>query len=102
MSVDNNSIDSNNGLISAGTELSRYIPEPKNSYASSVAGFLKQLGAAALEQTEAVAGIDPTYAELIERQLEMQRQMMLVTMVSNIERTKHETEMSAVRNLRIA
>jgi|GEM_PF-4749154 len=44
--------------------------------------------------------IDNQYQNIINQQIDLQRQMMLVSMYTNIEKTKHDTKMAAVRNLR--
>ena len=54
-----------------------------------------------MSQAAGVAtGIMPEYMALINAQLEAQRQMQLVSLYSNIEKSKHETQMAAVRNIR--
>jgi hypothetical protein len=45
-------------------------------------------------------GVQGEYAELLNKQIEMQQQMQLVSMFSNIEKSRHETQMAAVRNIR--
>lgn len=45
-------------------------------------------------------GIDPQYMDLINKQIEMQEQMQLVSMTSNIEKSQHESKMAAIRNVR--
>jgi ABC-type methionine transport system permease subunit len=41
------------------------------------------------------------YAALLEMQREMQRELLTVTMLSNIERSKHEGKMAFARNIRV-
>ena len=53
-------------------------------------------------QLGGMVSIDPAYRQLIEQQIELQQQMMLVSMHSNLERSKHDTKMSAVRNIRVS
>ena len=43
-----------------------------------------------------------TQSLLLSQQQELQLQMMLTSMKSNILRTEHETKMAAVRNMRVA
>jgi hypothetical protein len=47
------------------------------------------------------AGVDAQYSPLLEKQLEVQVQMQLVSLYSNIEKSRHETEMAAIRNTRV-
>ena len=91
------------GGVSAGARaLSRLLPEPKSRLAKTFSSVLSGIGGALGAGTSAIAGgaIQSDYAELISKQLEVQQQMMLVSFVSNIEKSKHETEMAAVRNIR--
>lgn len=78
--------------------LSRIMPEPKSNY--SFSNILTNIKDSILGTGSSVVGIDSQYADLISKQMEMQEQMMLVSMVSNIEKTTHETKMAAVRNIR--
>ena len=45
--------------------------------------------------------ISPEYRDLIAMQMQVQQEMLNVTMVSNIEKSKHESRMAAVRNIRV-
>ncbi len=84
-------------IISHG--LGRFIPEPKNGAA---APFKAALSAVANSVSGATVfpGVDSQYAELLNKQMEVQQQMQLVSMFSNIEKSRHETQMAAVRNIR--
>lgn len=80
--------------------LGRFIPTPK----SSVSGFgkvLRTAGDALKSVSSTMVGIDPEYRSLIEKQIEVQTQMQLVSMESNIEKSKHETQMAPIRNIRV-
>lgn len=78
--------------------MSRFIPEPKNRLGFST--FLRGIENAA-SSAAGFAGISPEYASLLDKQIEVQLQMQLVSMYSNIEKSKHETQMAAVRNIRV-
>jgi hypothetical protein len=41
------------------------------------------------------------FQQLISTQIQVQRDMQLYTMISNLERSRHETEMAPVRNMRV-
>ena len=53
---------------------------------------------------ETIAGVDMgnigELRELIELQIQVQGQMQAISMLSNIEKDKHESRMAAIRNLR--
>jgi len=81
--------------------LGRFIPEPRSRagqiFRSVLNGVSSMFGRAA----GGIAGIDPGYQELLNRQIEAQQQMQLVSLESNIEKSKHETQMAAIRNIRV-
>ncbi len=84
--------------------LARYIPEPQNrlgfglsSIGSVVGGLASTLGGGSAPS----GTISPEYRDLLERQIEIQTQMQLVSMESNIEKSRHETQMAAIRNIRV-
>lgn len=83
----------------------RFGPEPVNRLAdgfSSILTGIKTIASASYAGCGgAAAGIDPFYADLLERQLEAQVQMQLVSMESNVEKSRHETQMAAIRNIRV-
>ena len=56
------------------------------------------LGRAGLD----LQGVDTEYADLLTQQMEVQKQMMLVSTISNVQKTEHDTDMAIVRNLRVA
>lgn len=85
----------------------RVIPELLNTATSLVkmaqptaAPFVDVLRTVATRTN--VAGIDPDYRDLIEKQMQFQEQMQRVSMETNVSRTEHETRMSVVRNVRVA
>ena len=43
----------------------------------------------------------PDYAALLNRQIEVQQMLQSANMNSNLEKTKHETYMAPIRNLRV-
>ncbi|MCB0328774.1 MAG: hypothetical protein KDD70_03900 [Bdellovibrionales bacterium] len=91
-------------LAQGQSGLVRIPPEPKSrlnfdfsSILSSVGGMV---GAAA---TSGISGaIEPRYLALINKQIEMQEQMQLVSLTSNVEKSRHESKMAAIRNVRTA
>jgi hypothetical protein len=86
--------------ITLGGPLSRSTFEPRGS--SGFGSILKNLiGNVVGRFSSEATGIDPKYSALIEKQLEMQEQMQLVSLYSNIIKSEHETHMAAVRNVRV-
>jgi hypothetical protein len=80
---------------------SYYLPEPSTT---GVGVFADVVGAVRSIAGE-VGGVslNPTgsFADLIQAQLQAQMEMQTTSMVSNIERSKHETKMTPVRNIRL-
>lgn len=93
-----------NGLSSIDQQnLNRYLPEPSSS---GVGMFRDVLDGARSIATTAVGGVSSAasgdFAALIDKQIESQKEMQTTTMVSNIEKSKHESKMSAIRNIRVS
>ncbi len=91
-------------------KVARFLPEPTNRSGLSFSSVLE--GASGL--VSKVAGIalggggaqqfpnlDPGYADLLQKQIEVQVQMQLMTLYSNIEKSQHETKMTSLRNIRV-
>jgi hypothetical protein len=83
-------------------QLQRFAPEPSNRLGFSVQRALGGVASFALDAAGSFAGIDPGYVDLINQQIMVQQQMQLVSMESNVEKSKHETMMAPIRNLRAA
>ena len=94
----NSSADNVHNSISA---LGRYTAQPNHRLGNT---FKQVLGIAeaAVGKAASIAGVDGDYAGILQQQMEMQRQMMMVSMISNTERTRHETNMVGVRNMRVS
>lgn len=95
-----NSIFRENSRNRAG--IGRYIPEPRNSAGPTFRGVMNTVGNVMRSASSGFSGIDGDYVEIINQQIEAQQQLQLVSLHSNIEKSKHETRMAAVRNVRTA
>ena len=84
----------------ASTNLLRLMPEPESSVSDTFSKVLKTVSSA-IDQTASITGLDPTYQDLISQQIEVQQQMQLVSLYSNIEKSKHESQMVPIRNIRV-
>ncbi|MDC0357835.1 hypothetical protein OAO01_03395 [Oligoflexia bacterium] len=104
MSIDQlkTSVDHSIGMIKQRIGMNRFYPEPKSGIAKTFSTVLNGVGKMLGGSVGAFSEIDPGYRELIEQQMEVQKQMQLVSLYSNIEKSKHETNMAAVRNVRAA
>ena len=89
------------GAVIETQGLGRFIPEPRSSAGLNFRNILSRVGAAVTGGASNLIGIDPAYRDLLMKQIEIQQQMQLVSMTSNIEKSKHETEMAAIRNIRV-
>jgi hypothetical protein len=92
--------DGSQAIALSGSPMYRNVPEPRNSGGSwlnhAVSGVNNVLGGAA-----SVFGGATDIPGLLNKQIEIQMIMQLVSMESNIARSKHETEMAPIRNMRI-
>jgi hypothetical protein len=79
----------------------RFVPEPRSSAGANFKAVIDTVGSVA-SSISSFPGLDPAYQSLISKQIEVQKQMQMVTLQSNIEKSKHETQMSAIRNMRAA
>jgi len=84
-----------------GFESLRNAVEPQSSLGTAFGGLVSGAASAVGGLVGNVVGIEPGYAALIAQQIHQQEQMQLVSLYSNIEKSKHETQMSAIRNVRV-
>jgi hypothetical protein len=100
------------GVASGSQGMLRFGPEPRSggSWVASATKALAGVAAAAFAPTGlgaaagGIAGVGNIPADaglLLAEQVRIQREMQIVTMISNVEKSKHETEMAPVRNLRV-
>lgn len=86
--------------LTLGSSVANSTVAPRSS--SSFGSMIQSVLGNVLGKTVgASTGIDPQYSALLEKQLEMQEQMQLVSLYSNIIKSQHETQMAAVRNIRV-
>lgn len=76
--------------------LAQFIPEPQSS-----AAIWKRALQGVASTLSGAAGLSPEYQDLLQQQIEIQQQMQLVTLESNLEKSRHETQMAAIRNMRV-
>lgn len=102
MSIDNVSGSGVASLTIGDSNINRFIPEPSNGLGDFFKGIVGGLGSAVTGAIEpALMGIDSQYLPFIEAQIHAQEQLQLVSMYSNIEKSKHESKMVAIRNVRV-
>ena len=91
-------------LQQGSSNLVRIPPEPKSRLSFNFGSLLSRVGGiAATAATSGISGsVDPTYMSLISKQIEMQEQLQLVSLTSNTEKSRHESKMAAIRNVRSA
>jgi hypothetical protein len=100
MEIGNNSL---NGLGLVSDQTAKYLPEPAvtgSGLFNDVLNVVSSLGSTAIGGVPAVVNGD--FASLLNAQLEASREMQSVSMVSNIEKSKHESKMAAIRNIRVS
>ncbi|RIL08080.1 MAG: hypothetical protein DCC75_09495 [Proteobacteria bacterium] len=85
-----------------GYSLARFIPEPKSRAAVGFGSLLSGAATVAGEIAGIAGGVgDPLNQTLLLEQLRSQREMQTVSLISNVEKSKHETQMVAIRNIRV-
>ncbi len=82
--------------------LDRFSPEPKSTLSTAFQKVLGGVSSFLGSGATSALGINADYQSLINKQLEVQQQMQLVSLHSNIEKSKHESRMAAIRNVRTA
>lgn len=89
---------SNVGAYLTTDNLRKFVPEPKSGSGLGFSELFRKLS----NPLSAVPSLlDPTFASLLNKQLEVQMQMQLVSMESNIEKSRHEIQMAPIRNIRV-
>ena len=88
------------GLKLASSALVRFAPQPKSFGNIDFQALLATLGSVTGAVT-GEGGLSSEYQTLLQEQLEVQRQMFLMSLYSNLEKSRHETQMAAVRNVRV-
>jgi hypothetical protein len=86
------------GLTLGGAALTRALPEPRPTVVSLGAEMLDS-GMDAIGGVMAGGGSELT--ELLNVQLQIQREMQVVSMTSNVLKSQHEMEMAPIRNMRV-
>lgn len=81
-------------IKSLGQVTARYLPEPIGSGVSFASTLLPSSSTQTID-------VSAGYQALIEKQIQVQTEQQQVTFTSNIEKSQHESRMSAVRNLKI-
>ncbi len=90
------------GLGSITSAAAKYLPEPATSGVGAFKDVMNVVGDVGSSVISGLSGaIGGDFAGLIQAQMEAQTEMQTVSMVSNIEKSKHESRMAAVRNIRV-
>jgi hypothetical protein len=93
--------DGSQGGLVSGSNMYRQLPEPRGGQGawSALSNVVSTAGS--LLGGTSVFGNPADITGLLNKQIEIQMVMQLVSMESNIARSKHETEMAPIRNMRI-
>ena len=80
--------------------IQRYDLEPKNSLYGAVQNFLQFIvGSGSSLLASGLGEIRPEFAQMIQEQIYWQYQMQMVSLISNVEKSKHECQMIPLRNV---
>jgi len=91
------------GVQPQSSSMLRYAPEPQSgvgSWLKTAASTVANVATAAFTGNPMIDSAQD-FQQLISTQIQVQRDMQLYTMISNLERSRHETEMAPVRNMRV-
>ena len=96
--------DGSLGVTVGDSPLMRSAPEPR----SSLGSWGQAAGSAIASTATSLTGIGSglvlgggDITSLLNQQIQIQQVMQTVSMVSNVERSRHETEMAPIRNMRV-
>ena len=79
-----------------------YPPEPSSTGIGTFQDVLQTAGSYAGSLISSASGVDiGGFQDLIALQLQAQMEMQQVSMISNVEKSRHETRMTPVRNIRV-
>lgn len=96
----NHSTPSNTAVTAA-----KYLPTPTLAQQGVSGTFRDALRALGNIGKTVIGGVSTLpngdFADLLNLQIQAQREMQSTTMMSNIERSKHESKMAAIRNIRV-
>ena len=90
------------GVPVDNSRLMRAAPQPR-----SLSGSWSEAAGTVLSATQRLAGLASGFGDvtgvqnLLQQQIQIQQVMQTVSMISNVERSRHETEMAPIRNMRV-
>jgi len=91
------------GTSVGASSLTRSAPEPRSSlgaWTGSAGSALAAVGSVA--SNVSIPGFNGAeITNLLNQQIQIQQVMQTTSMFSNVERSKHETEMAPIRNMRV-
>lgn len=79
-----------------------YLPEPSSTGIGAFADILNTAKGIASEVGGVPLEVTGGLSELLQTQMQFQMEMAAINLVSNIERSKHESKMSVIRNIRVS
>ncbi|MFN8389853.1 MAG: hypothetical protein U0136_06155 [Bdellovibrionota bacterium] len=79
-----------------------YLPEPSSTGLGVFRDVMDIARAAAGEVGGVSLDATGSFAELIQAQIQAQMEMQTTSLISNLERSKHESKMAAIRNIRLS
>lgn len=86
------------GISTGASLLARALPEPR----SSLAQWGKATVGAGMDAIGTLVGTGSSdLGNLLNMQIQIQREMQVISMASNIAKSQHEMEMAPVRNMRV-
>ena len=83
------------------SSIGRFIPEPQSNLGTVFRSMLSSVLSSLGDASASFSAVNPEYQLLLQQQIELQRQMQLVSLYSNLEKSKHDTAMAPIRNIKV-
>lgn len=94
-----NAIGNVGNLTQGISKLLRLAPEPRGG--STFGTIFNGITSAVSSTAGALGDVNPVFLDLINKQIQTQYEMQVVSFESNVEKSKHETQMAPIRNIRV-
>lgn len=90
------------GMENGGVGMEQYLPEPSTTGYGAFGDVLQAASGIAGTAISAMSGVDISgFQQLLAAQMQAQMEMQQVSMISNVEKSRHESKMTPIRNIRV-
>jgi len=91
------------GVKVASSPLMRFAPQPRSASGSWIQSATSAVSSTLAGIANVATGVDDSMnlTSLLNQQIAIQQEMQVISMASNIAKSKHEMEMAPIRNMRV-